>query len=70
MLVDDTKRLVNSAGGSQEMLAEAAANAVKTITSEAERVKLGALALGNDNMEAQVNICMWCVCLWCRLRGG
>lgn len=33
-LVDDTKKLVSSAAGSQEQLAEAARNAVKTITKE------------------------------------
>ena len=57
VLVDDTKSLVNSAGGSQEALAEAATKAVKTITSEAEHVKIGALALGGENMEAQVHMC-------------
>ena len=33
-LVEDTKKLVSSAAGSQEQLAEAAKNAVKTITKE------------------------------------
>lgn len=33
-LVEDTKRLVSSAAGSQEQLAEAAQKAVKTITNE------------------------------------
>ena len=55
VLVDDTKKLVSSAGGTQEMLAEAATNAIKTITKEAEHVKLGAAALGSDDMEAQVS---------------
>ena len=45
---------MSSAGGTQEALAEAATNAVKTITSEADHVKLGAAALGSDDMEAQV----------------
>ena len=36
-LVEDTKKLVASAAGSQEMLAEAAQNAVKTITNEVHR---------------------------------
>ena len=53
-MVEDTKRLVSSAGGSQEQLAEAAHNAVKTITSEADYVKLGAASLGSDDMEAQL----------------
>lgn len=53
-LVEDTKRLVSSAGGSQEALAEAATNAVKTITNESDYVKLGAAALGSDDMEAQL----------------
>ena len=53
-LVEDTKRLVSSAGGSQEALADAATNAVRTITNEAEYVKLGAAALGSDDMEAQL----------------
>ena len=54
VLVEDTKRLVSSAGGSQEQLAEAAHLAVNTITQEAEAVKLGATALGSDDLEAQV----------------
>ena len=53
-LVEDTKRLVSSAGGSQEALADAATNAVRTITNEAEYVKLGAAALGSEDMEAQL----------------
>jgi len=52
--VEDTKRLVSSAGGSQEQLAEATQIAVKTITSEADHVKLGAASLGSDDMEAQL----------------
>ena len=36
-LVEDTKRLVSSAAGSQEQLAEAAQKAVKTITNEVRR---------------------------------
>ena len=35
-LVEDTKRLVSSAAGSQEQLAAAALNAVKTITNEVQ----------------------------------
>ena len=53
-LVDDTKRLVSSAASSQEQLAYAAQQAVKTITQEAEHVKLGASVLMGDDMGAQV----------------
>ncbi len=41
-------------GGTQEQLAEAARNAVKTISQEAEYVKLAAADLGSDDMEAQL----------------
>ena len=41
-------------GGTQESLAVAATGAVKTITQEAENVKLAATALGSDDMEAQL----------------
>ena len=54
LLVEDTKKLVSSAGGSQEQLAEAAHNAVRTITSESDHVKLGAASLTSDDMEAQL----------------
>lgn len=63
LLVEDTKKLVSSAGGSQDALAEAATNAVKTITSEADHVKLGATALGSDDMEAQVGRAKMCACI-------
>ena len=56
VLVEDTKKLVSSAAGTQEQLAEAAIQAVKTITAEAEHVKLGATSLANEDMEAQVGI--------------
>ena len=52
--MEDTKRLVSSAGGSQEQLAEATQIAVRTITSEADHVKLAAASLGSDDMEAQL----------------
>ena len=52
-LVDNTKTLVSSAGGSQEHLAEAARRAVRTITSECDHVKLGAASLTSEDMEAQ-----------------
>ena len=51
--MEDTKRLVSSAAGSQEQLAEAAQIAVRTIISEADHVKLVAASLGSDDMEAQ-----------------
>ena len=54
-LVEDTKRLVSSAGGTQEQLAQAARLAVKTIQIEAEHVKLGAMSLTTDDVEAQVS---------------
>jgi len=54
ILVEDTKLLVSSAGGSQEQLAQAAETAVNTISQEAEAVKLGAIALGSEDLEAQV----------------
>eukprot|EP00731_Ephydatia_muelleri_P016952 Em0010g50a len=54
VLVDDTKKLVSSAAGTQEQLAEAAIQAVKTITAEAEHVKLGAASLATEDMEAQL----------------
>ena len=59
LLVDDTKRLVNSAGASQEALAEAATKAGKTIESQAQYVKsaVGALT-GKDDMESQVCMCL------------
>lgn len=52
--MEDTKKLVSSAAGSQEALAEAAHNAVRTITSEADHVKMAAAALTSDEMEAQL----------------
>lgn len=53
-LVDDTKSLVAGATGTQESLANAAQNSVKTIASLAEVVKLGAASIGSDQPEAQV----------------
>ncbi len=53
-LVDNTKALVNSAASSQEALAEAARKAVKTISREVDFAKLGAAALGSDDIEGQV----------------
>ena len=54
-LVDDTKRLVSSAGGTQEQLAEAATKAVITIQTGADQVKKGASSLTSDDVEAQVS---------------
>ena len=56
VLVDNTKKLVSSTAGTQEQLAEAAIQAVKTITAEAEHVKLGASSLATEDMEGQVGI--------------
>lgn len=53
-MVEDTKTLVAGAASSQEALAEAAQNAVKTISGLAEVVKLGAASIGADQPEAQV----------------
>lgn len=53
-LVDDTKMLVAGAASSQDTLAEAAQNSVKTIASLADVVKLGATSIGADQPEAQV----------------
>ena len=53
-LVDDTKRLVNSASGTQEQLAEAAKLAVATVQTGVDQVKKGASSLTSDDVEAQV----------------
>ena len=53
-LVDNTKALVNSAASSQEALAEAAQETVKTISKEVDYVKLGAAALSSDYIQGQV----------------
>ena len=54
VLVEDTKLLVSAAGGTQEQLAGAAEKSVRTISNEAEYIKLGAGSLGADDIEAQV----------------
>jgi len=61
LLVDDTKRLVNSAGKSQEALSEASTKAVQTISSQVDYVKnaVGALT-DKDDMESQVCECVYC----------
>ncbi|XP_074035813.1 talin_middle and talin-RS domain-containing protein rhea isoform X1 [Leptinotarsa decemlineata] len=53
-LVEDTKTLVAGAASSQEQLAVAAQNSVKTIVDLAEVVKFGAASLGADNPDSQV----------------
>ncbi|UXI17836.1 polycomb complex protein BMI-1 [Sarcoptes scabiei] len=53
-LVEDTKTLVAGAASSQEALADAAQNAVTTITQLTAAVKQGAATLGSSNSEAQV----------------
>uniref|UniRef100_A0A5S6Q7X7 FERM domain-containing protein n=1 Tax=Trichuris muris TaxID=70415 RepID=A0A5S6Q7X7_TRIMR len=53
-LVEDTKALVAGAASSQEQLAVAAQNAVRTIVMLSEVVKSGAAALTSQNAEAQV----------------
>ena len=45
---------MSSAGNTQEHLATAARLAVKTILKESEHVKLGAVSLSADELEAQV----------------
>ena len=44
-----------SAGGTQEALAEVASGTLKTAAALVETVKLWAISLGSDDMEAQVN---------------
>lgn len=53
-LVEDTKALVAGAASSQEQLAVAAQNAVRTIIHLSDVVKSGAAALTSQNSEAQV----------------
>lgn len=55
-LVEDTKNLVSSAQASQDVLASAAQSAVGSVSKLADNVKLGALALGPDDSDAQVSI--------------
>lgn len=59
-LVEDTKNLVSAAQASQDVLASAAEAAVGSVSNLADNVKLGALALGPDDSDAQVkclNVC-------------
>lgn len=53
-LVEDTKNLVVAAQGSQEQLATSAQNVLGSMTKLVDNVKLGAAALGSEDMEAQV----------------
>lgn len=55
-LVEDTKNLVSSAQASQDVLATAAQSAVGSVSKLADNVKLGALALGPDDSDAQVKV--------------
>ncbi|XP_015768407.1 PREDICTED: talin-2-like [Acropora digitifera] len=52
-LVEDTKNLVSAAQASQDVLASAAQSAVGSVSSLADNVKLGAIALGSDDSDAQ-----------------
>ena len=53
-LVEDTKKLVASAAGTQEQLAAAAESIVVTVQGIANAAKDGAAAIGPDDKEAQV----------------
>lgn len=53
-LVEDTKNLVSAAQASQDVLASAAQSAVGSVSNLADNVKLGAIALGSDDSDAQV----------------
>jgi talin len=61
-LVEDTKALVAGAASSQEQLAVAAQNAVRTIVVLSDVVKAGAAALTSHNHEAQVSVSVLGVC--------
>lgn len=64
-LVEDTKALVAGAASSQEQLAVAAQNAVRTIVQLSDVVKLGAAALTASNSEAQVRVSLKRVTVYC-----
>eukprot|EP00117_Sycon_ciliatum_P044924 scpid3709/ scgid32340/ Talin-1 len=55
-LVEDTKKLVASAAGTQEQLAAAAESIVVTVQGIANAAKDGAAAIGPDDKEAQVMV--------------
>ena len=57
-LVKDTEGLVGSAAGSQSKLEAAAKKALGTTKNLAASSKLGAGALGPEDKEAQVRICL------------
>lgn len=63
-LVEDTKNLVAAAQASQDVLASAAQSAVGSVSSLADNVKLGAIALGSDDSDAQVNMVIMSSCLY------
>ena len=52
--MEDTKNLVSAAQASQDVLASAAQSAVGSVSNLADNVKLGAIALGSDDSDAQV----------------
>lgn len=54
-LVEDTKTLVVGAQGSQEQLATSAQKVLSSMTKLADKVKLGATALGSEDNGAQVS---------------
>ena len=54
-LVEDTKNLVVSAQGNQEQLAGSAQKVLGSMTKLIDNVKLGATALGSEDLEAQVS---------------
>ena len=56
--MEDTKNLVSAAQSSQDVLASAAQSAVGSVSNLADNVKLGAIALGSDDSDAQVKISM------------
>ena len=53
-LVEDTKNLVVSAQGSQEQLATSTQGVLSSMEKLLQNVKLGAMALGSEDSEAQV----------------
>ncbi|XP_047132289.1 talin-2 isoform X2 [Hydra vulgaris] len=57
-LVENTKNLVVAAQGSQEQLATSAQNVLSSMTKLVDNVKLGAIALGADDQEAQTMLLM------------
>ncbi len=54
MVAEATQNLVASARGPQEVLAKAANEAVQTLNSQADVVKMGVASLSRENVEEQV----------------